>query len=88
MVQGYQQGSHDAHALSLGGQASQQRNGLQLLVGRSEVVLSLIEEVEAQLSGSAAVLHDFLEALPHVGANGLLSHTGEGNAELHDVTLK
>lgn len=86
VVQGNQYGSHDAHAFGFGGQAGEQGHSLQLLVGGGEVVLPLVEKVEAQVAGGADVFYDFEEVLPHIGADGLLSHAGQGNAELHKAS--
>ena len=76
LMQRHQQGRHQSHALGLGGKSCQQRHRLELLVGGGQVVLPLVYQVEPQLLGRPDVLHNFLEALPHVGAQGLLAHAG------------
>ena len=51
-------------------------------------MLPLVEEVKPQLPRRADILHNFLKALPQISLNRLLSHTGQGNAELHTVPPK
>ncbi len=45
-------------------------------------MLPLIEKVETQIPGGADILHNLLKTLSHVGADGLLTHAGQGNAKL------
>ena len=87
MVQRHQQRRHQSHAPRLRGYTRQQRHGLQLLVRVGQVVLALIDHVEAQIPRRAHVGADVGEGLLHIRAGRLLGYGGKGNSKFHFVPL-